>query len=216
MVNENNDEKQRKVKFYALIIVAVLLVAVAGVSFAYFVASLLGDGTSDVEVQTEAVNKIVFNESAPIEIFATEDNFGENDGSLSASGESTAVYVAEAGTTTQYDVNFNIASNNFVYTQNATTPELILNLTGPAGEITSITGLTYVTVIDSVTGKEIKGFDITNKVGLYNIVTDLDIVADGSAAGVEHAWNAAITFVNLNTNQALNEGKDLVATLVLE
>ncbi len=205
-----------KKKLYLLIIVGVLLIAAIGVSFAFFIASIVNNDKSEVLVQTEQVNKIIFTESAPLQLLATEDNFGENDGSLSASGTSSAKYIADAGTKTNYDINIDITSNTFVYTQNATTPEIILSITGPEGEIVSIPGLSYVTPTDVLTGNVVKGFDITNKTGSFNIDTAVEIIADGSSAGVVHDWDVTVTFLNLATNQKDNEGKNLEATLNLE
>ena len=107
----------------------------------------------------------------------------------------------------------NISNNTFTYTQNENTPELLLTITDVSGNaITSITGLTYKTVIDGK-GTSVSGFDITTKSGLLTLFDNREITASPTKT---EEWNVTVTFVNYNVNQTGNAGKSFNAKLMIQ
>ena len=107
----------------------------------------------------------------------------------------------------------NISENTFTYTQNESTPELLLTIKDTSGnEITSITGLTHKTVTDGK-GASISGFDITTKGGVITLFDNREITANPTKT---EEWNITVTFVNYNANQTGNAGKSFNAKLIIQ
>ena len=59
----------------------------------------------------------------------------------------------------------------------------------------------------------ISGYDITNKKGLITILNNREIT---TASTTEETWNVTVTFVNYNSNQAGNAGKNFTAKLMIQ
>uniref|UniRef100_UPI003FEDDF3B DUF6273 domain-containing protein n=1 Tax=Candidatus Onthocola sp. TaxID=3085646 RepID=UPI003FEDDF3B len=115
--------------------------------------------------------------------------------------------------TEHYYMYLNISENTFTYTQDANTPEILLSIKdGSNNEITSVSGLTYKTVTDGK-GASIKGFDITKKSGLITILNNREITTTSTKT---EEWNVMVTFVNYNSNQAGNAGKNFSAKLMIQ
>ena len=115
--------------------------------------------------------------------------------------------------TEHYYMYLNISENTFTYTQNESTPELLLTIKDTSGnEITSITSLTYKTVTDGK-GASISGFDITTKSGVITLFDNREITTTSSKT---EEWNITVTFVNYNANQTGNAGKSFNAKLMIQ
>ena len=115
--------------------------------------------------------------------------------------------------TKNYYVYLNISENTFTYTQNESTPELLLTIKDTSGnEIKSITGLTHKTVTDGK-GASISGFDITTKNGVITLFDNREITTTSTKT---EQWNITITFVNYNANQTGNAGKSFNAKLMIQ
>ena len=117
--------------------------------------------------------------------------------------------------TRNYYLYLNITSNDFIYTVDENTPELILTITDPEGNpVTSISGLSYKeNVTTTVTGGEsqiINGFDITTQTGLITIADNYEITATNTSTTQE--W---VTLVNLDSDQEENTGKTFEASLII-
>ncbi len=211
--------KSNKKNMYLLILVAVSITVIA-VSFAYFVAQSSSPANTDVNVGTEVSEKLIFTPGDAISINANQENFAEGDGSISDSTTSSATIIANSSKGSAsgvYQVYLDVTANNFVYTVDANTPELILTVTDPNGnEVTTIDGLSYKTVIDASTGNTITGFDITTFKGLIRIKEDEAISTNNSNTGTTENWIIKVTFVNLATDQVLNEGKTLESNFILQ
>ncbi len=201
----------KKIKIYIIVMIVAFVLVIFGASYAYFAGALSNDANSDVNVNTENVNKIVFNEGDPINIVANFENFNIDTGSLSGSTNPYVVLNGKTDEVLTYDAKFNITSNTFVYTTNDSKPELILKVTDPSGSpITSITGLNYVSVVDVQNGAAIQGFDITTKTGEILIKDNQSITGKGYETAVNQSWEFEVIFVNLDSDQTLNEGKNFV------
>ncbi len=210
-------EKSKKNK-YLLIVLAVSLIVIA-TSFAYFVVRVATPAITDVNLGSETSEKLIFTPGTAINLNANITNFGEGSTSLIGSTSSSAQLIASSTTGTAsslYQVYLYIKSNDFVYTVDENTPEILLQITDPEENVvTSLTGAEYKTVTDSK-GVSISGFDVTTLDCLLNIAEDYAINTSDSVTGTTQEWKINLVFVNLNSNQSANEGKNLEAQLILQ
>ncbi len=220
---EENIAKIKKEKTKLIILVVSLVVLITSATYAYFVSSVSSPAISDVNLGSEVSGGLTFTAGSALNLTASLANFAEGDGSLSGSTESSANLKASSAigsATENYYIYFNITENNFVYSQDVNTPELLLTITDPNGnELTSLTNhpeLTHKTVIDALTGDEITGFDVTTFKGLITVDDSYEISTTDTTVGVTQNWNVKLTFVNLNVAQTLNEGKVFESELILQ
>ncbi len=207
--------RSKKEKIKLTVLVASILMIISSLSYAFFVAATSTPAITDVDLTTETSEALIFTPGTPIELRANLTNFAENAGSLSESTTSTATLRAASsvGSATEYYfVYFNIENNNFEYTVDANTPEMLLTITGPDGEIKTIDGLNYKTVTDAKTGNNISGFDVTTHEGIIEVKRYQEITTTSEKID---DWTATITFINLDSDQTANEGKTFDSELVL-
>ncbi|MDD2495618.1 MAG: hypothetical protein PHE29_10550 [Tissierellia bacterium] len=201
-------------KIYSIIAITAVLLTAIGVTFAYFAASVGGGATTNINAEAKTTDKLTFTSGTPVSILATQDNFGPEAGNLLGETTSSATLIANSNTNTAsevYNVYFNISENNYEYTTIAKTAELILTITDPSGAIlNTLPGLSYVTV------GSVSGFDITEYDGLIRISENQAISTTSSTTGTTQDWQATITFVNLNSDQANNQGKTFSGQLKLQ
>ncbi len=206
----------KKEKIKLAVLVASILMIVSSLSYAFFVAATSTPAITDVDLTTETSEALIFTPGTPINLTANLTNFAENAGSLTESTTSTATLRAASSVgsaTEEYYVYFNIKSNDFEYTVDANTPEMLLTITDPEGnEIIDIDGLTHKTVRDAKTSADISGFDVTTYEGLIAVKELYSITT--TSEKVEN-WTATITFVNLNSDQTGNEGKTFDSEFIL-
>ncbi len=208
-----------KYKKTILIIIICLLLPLIIFSFAFFIAGSSSPAVTDTNIATDKTSKLILTPGNPINLVVNKDTFGENDGSLTGETTSTATLVSsttEATVTDEYFVYYNVTFNDYIYTHNENTPEIILEITDNNGdEITSLNGLSYVTVTDELTGQNISGFDVTTYEGLITIKENVSISAT-SPNDTTHNWKIKITYVNLATDQIRNLGKTFIGELLLK
>ena len=193
---------------FFLVIGAITLIAVTlGATYAYFTAQSGGSGNIDTSVITGTTDLISFAFGSEINIYATEENFGQGMGSISDSTTAQALLRANNTTnnvTTRYNIYLIIEENDFVYSTDEQTPEILLNVTDPNGnKVENITGLVHYE----------DGFDITTRTGGFLLVPDYEISATDTQT-VQN-WNIEVTLVNLNSDQNVNTGKTLSGKLYL-
>ena len=191
-----------------LVIGAITLIAVTlGATYAYFTAQSGGSGNIDTSVITGTTDLISFAFGSEINIYATEENFGQGMGSISDSTTAQALLRANNTTnnvTTRYNIYLIIEENDFVYSTDEQTPEILLNVTDPNGnKVENITGLVHYE----------EGFDITTRSGGFLLVPDYEISATDTQT-IQN-WNVEVTLVNLNSDQDVNTGKTLSGKLYL-
>ena len=110
-------------------------------------------------------------------------------------------------------VYLNISGNDFEYSKDSSSPELLLSITDNSGnQVTKLTGLNYITVTDG-SNKSISGFDITKSSDLLTLVDNKEISA--SPKQIEE-WNITITLVNYNYDQNANTGKNFSGKLIIQ
>ena len=209
-------EKSKKNAIVLSIVAVVTLIAlVVGATFAYFKAQGGTAGSTEVKVTTYTTDMLTFTTGNAISLYADQSSFGQEKGSLSGETFAKATLVANNKTneaTDNYYVYFNIENNTFKYTLGEDKPELILTVTGPDGEVTEISGLTYTTVQDRE-NKTVKGFDVTTTNGLITIANKKTITATPNA---EEQYTLKLTFVNYEGDQTANATSTLSAKVMIQ
>ena len=194
-----------------------LILLVATATFAYFQADLGNNKEVDVSVSTLTENdRFSFAVGDTLALQADETSFVKGGDSVSDTTTATALLTANNKTnnaTKYYYLYLLISQNEFLYSQNENTPELILTITKPDGtELTTFDGLTYKTVTDGK-GTTIKGFDITTKSGLITLADNRKITTTSS---ITEKWSITLTLVNYDVNQIDNLGKEFNSKLIIQ
>ncbi len=214
-------EKKKRTVVLSIVAIVVLLIVVVGATYAFFTAQGGASANTNVNVQTNTTDNLSFEVGEAISITANQQNFAQGAGNQAGSTTASATLTANNATNTatrNYYLYLNIISNDFVYTADENTPELIMTVTDPTGvSVTSLPGLTYKSdVTTNVTDGEVQtvsGFDITTKTGSITIADDYEISATETPTTQE--WNVTVTFVNLDSDQEENTNKIFEATLVI-
>ena len=209
-------ENKKQVIVLSGVATVALLALIIGATFAYFRASGNSGSSTDINVTTYTLDLLSFEMGGDIEINADQTSFASGKGNATGTTFAKAILTANNKTNTatkNYYMYLNISNNTFTYSQNTSTPELLLTITDASGNaITSISGLTYKTITDGK-GASISGFDITTKSGLVTLFDNREITA--TPAKTEE-WNVTVTFVNYNVNQTGNAGKSFAAKLMIQ
>ena len=208
-------EKKKTIIAISATLALILLVATA--TYAYFQADLGNNKEVDVSVSTLTENdRFSFAVGHPLALQADETSFVKGGDSVSDTTTATALLTANNKTnnaTKYYYLYLLILKNEFLYSQNENTPELILTITKPDGtELRTLDGLTYKTVTDGK-GTTIKGFDITTKKGLITIADNKKITTTST---IEEQWSITLTLVNYDVNQINNLGKMFSSKLIIQ
>lgn len=210
--------KNRKV-ILTSIIVAVLIIATLGATYAYFQAKVESGSSTSVKVTASTLDSLTFATGNPIELEANQTNFASGQGNIVGSTYASATLIANNASntaTSTYNMYLNISDNNFAYSQSSTYPELILKIKNNSTneEVTSIEGLNYVSTTDAK-GTTITGFDITTKVGLVNLFNGKEIKTATGQTTITAKWDITIQFVNYAKDQTSNENKFFNAQVLI-
>ena len=208
-----------KKKTFIIIVVALLVLSI-GITFAYLIAKTGPGASANANITADTVDDLKFSVSKEnLSLNINQFNFASGSGNLSDTVTATASLKANSTKNTatyNYYVYFQIESNNYVYTTTNKKPEIVLSITGPNGEITSVDGLKYVSATNA-DGTVVKGFDITT---LGNSITRIanafEISSTSSTNYTNQDWVFKVSFINLDTNQANNEGKTLTGKVLIQ
>ena len=208
--------ENKKTKIISIASIIALALTLVTATFAYFMAHT-GEGKStDIKINASTVDTLTFEAGSAISLNLNQDNFASGAGNQTGTTFAKAMLSANNKTNTateHYYLYLNISNNTFTYSIDNNTPEILLSIKdGSNNEITTLTGLTYKTVTDGK-GASIKGFDITTKSGLITILNNREITTTSSKT---EEWNVTVTFVNYNSNQAGNAGKNFTAKLMIQ
>ncbi|CDE50213.1 unknown [Firmicutes bacterium CAG:460] len=208
--------ENQKTKIISIASIIALALTLVTATFAYFMAQT-GEGKStDIKINASTVDTFTFEAGSALNLSLNQENFASGKGNQTGTTFAKAMLSANNKTNTatdHYYMYLNISENTFTYTQDANTPEILLSIKdGSNNEIITLTGLTYKTVTDGK-GASIKGFDITKKSGLITILNNREITTTSSKT---EEWNVTVTFVNYNSNQAGNAGKNFSAKLMIQ
>ena len=145
-----------------------------------------------------------------INIIVGQSDFKKGAGNKSDSTKASAILTASnskniESSSDRYNIYFIIEANDFIYTTDNATAEILLNVTDPNGnKVENITGLVHTD----------KGFDITTRTGGFLLVPDYDITATRGNITTQE-WKVEVTLVNLDTDQTKNTGKTLSGKLFI-
>ncbi len=207
--------ENKKTKIISMIAIIALVLTVITATYAYFQAQTGEGSQTDVKITSNTVDTLSFETGSSLTFTADQDTFANGKASLSDTTFAKAILTANNKTnsaTNNYNLYLNISDNNFTYTQDTSTPELLLQITDASNNsITSIDGLTYKTVTDNK-NTSISGFDITNKTGLINLFTNREITTTSTKT---EEWTIKITFVNYNKDQSANAGKSFNGQILI-
>ena len=208
--------KDKKAKIFSAIALLALALLVVGATYAYFQNQYGSASNTDIKVTTYTTDVLTFETGDAINISADQETFAQGKGNRTGSTFARATLQANNKTNTataNYYMYLNIENNTFTYT-NTGTPELILQVVDKTSgnQVTSITGLDYVTVTDGK-NTSISGFDITTKKGLIALFSNKVISA--SPKTIEE-YTVTITLVNHNFDQNNNTGKNLSGKLIIQ
>ena len=200
-------KNEKKVLALSFLGVITFIAVVVGATFAYFTAQSNGGANIDTNIITGTTDLLSFKFGDEINIQANQDNFGAGMGNLSDSTTGTALLRA-GDTTNNVDATYNIyliiEANDFEYTTEDQTPEILLNVTDPNGNpVENITGLVHYE----------DGFDITTRTGGFLLVPDYQISATNISETIQD-WNIEVTFVNLDSDQNANTGKTFSGNMI--
>ena len=207
---------RKKSVIYSAIALTVIAFAIVGATYAYFQNQYGDASNADVKVTTYTTDLLTFETGDPINITADQESFAKGKGNRSGSSFAKATLQANSKTnvaTANYYIYLNIESNEFIYTSEDNKAELVLQVTDNTGnQVTSIDGLTYVTVQDG-SGTSISGFDVTEKSGLINLINNKEISA---SPRIEEQYNITLVLVNYDFDQNNNAGKSFNAKLMIQ
>ena len=197
------------------IIVAILVVATLGATYAYFQASIGTGSSTSTKVTASTLDSLTFATGNAITLEANQTNFASGKTNITGTTSAKATLTSNDASNTStehYNLFLNISDNNFKYSVSESTPELLLTIKdGDNNEVTSITGLEHKTVTDGK-GNQISGFDVTTKTGLITILNNKEITASPTK---EETWNVTVTFVNYAKDQTGNENKSFEAQILI-
>ena len=187
-----------------------LLSLIIGATYAYFQASGNSGSGTDVNVVTATSDLLTFKINKDINIIVSQSDFKKGSGNKSDSTKASAILTASnskniESSSDRYNIYFIIEANDFIYTTDNATAEILLNVTDPNGnKVENITGLVHTD----------KGFDITTRTGGFLLVPDYDITATRGNTTTQE-WEVEVTLVNLDTDQTKNTGKTLSGKLFI-
>ena len=208
--------EKKKAVIYSMVALIALVILIVGATYAYFQNQYGSASNADVNVTTYTTDVLTFETGDAINISADQESFAQGKGNKSGSTFARATLQANNKTNTataNYYVYLNISGNDFEYSKDSSSPELLLSITDNSGnQVTKLTGLNYITVTDG-SNKSVSGFDITKSSGLLTLVDNKEISA--SPKQIEE-WNITITLVNYNYDQNANTGKSFSAKLIIQ
>ena len=208
--------ESRKTKIISVVAIVALALTVITATYAYFNAQGGSATSTNLNVTTYTTDVFTFAAGDEINLEITQSNFASGKGNAVGNTFASATLTANNKTNTateHYYLYLNIENNDFEYTVNSATPELMLTITDSEGnEVTDIEGLIHTTVTDAK-GTTVSGYDITTKSGLLTLFKNREITATSKK---EEKWNINITFVNYDENQNANAGKSMSAKVMIQ
>ena len=213
---------RRKLEKYLIIGVIALFVVISA-TYAFFQAQLDDGAQTDVNVGSNTTDSLTFDVNNAINLNINQFNFGVGAGNLSSNATASATLLANNSSNTAtytYYVYFKINSNEFVYTTSDSKPEILLTVTDPTGQpVTSIDGLTYVQNVQTTTSdgsmQTVSGFDITTASGTFAVASAYSITANSTTPTTQN-WEFTATFINLDSDQQGNTGKNMDAEIIIQ
>ena len=189
---------------------AVLLIAVAGITYAFIEDYIDSEKSKQVTIESDTVDEFTFVTNGSLSLHATNETLPQNGSNLIATATSTAKLKANSTTnsaTKSYYLYAVISNNTFVEAQSGY-PEVLLKVYDSSNtEITSLTGLTY--------NNTYGGFDITGVNGTFTVASNQSISSSSSQTFTEQTWTFQTIYLNHNFDQTINYGKALNVNITM-
>lgn len=213
------DKTQKRILYViAGCIVVVLILLLSRFAYAYLGADIDADVITESAVTANG-DTLVFTKDATTESTHKIDSSVFNLGTSNyVMGEFTPSVTLTDGSlkdgynaSTTYYVGVKINTNTFQYSS-GTTPELILSITDPEGNvITTMEGLNYTTA------NGVSGFDVTTQKGIFTVSDKFPISTADSSSEVTKTWKFKLTFVNYSDfDQSINETASFNMSILLQ
>ena len=213
----NKKINARTISLVLIFILILITIALLIGKFTYsYLAPTIDDDVEGVGEVTASGDTIIFTKGNTLSLSANADNFKTGGSNLTATTNPKVKLMASSKTesaSSKYFAGVIIKNNTYTYTTTDKKPEVILTVKDENGNIveTSSDNLKFVTV-----NNNLKGFDITGVSGAFNIVTDHIIATASNKSEIIHTWTFTLTFVNLETDQSVNENSTLNIDVVLQ
>ena len=213
----NKKINARTISLVLIFILILITIALLIGKFTYsYLAPTIDDDVEGAGEVTASGDTIIFTKGNTLSLSANADNFETGGSNLTATTNPKVKLMASSKTesaSSKYFAGVIIKNNTYTYTTTDKKPEVILTVKDENGNIveTSSDNLKFVTV-----NNNLKGFDITGVSGAFNIVTDHIIATASNKSEVIHTWTFTLTFVNLETDQSVNENSTLNIDVVLQ
>ena len=202
-------KENKPLKLISILVVCILLILIINISRAFLGAYATNEGSTSISVSTYSVDKFI---AKPMSLNMTGEAITQN---KSATANTPVTLIANDETnnaTKSYHVYLVIEKNDFVYSINGSTPELLLEIKGPDGNvITSLPGLAYTT------SGGVSGFDVTTKNGIVPLIANdasKTISTTNTTTGIIDNWQAKLTYVKQSGNQNANNGKIFKSNII--
>lgn len=203
-------EEDKKGTLITMAAIAIIFLLVVGATLAFFIAQGGNAAQGNVNVLTHTNDFLSFAISKDLYIDVNSETLAKGKGNIRDSATATALLKANSSTNyAKYDyyIYLKINTNTLGYTTPEQTPELLLKVKNPDGVyLEEIAGLEYVTV-----GAE-SGFDVTVTSGVIKLAEAV-IETNGT---ISREWEIELVFVNLETDQIDNTGKEFDAKILLQ
>lgn len=191
-------EKEKK-HLKLLIVYSLILVGIA--SYAYWLPDTNIEAITNIDVQTAGLESLSIELGDPIILELTEENMTEGAGNIvgTTTGSTTLLAGTEETASICYTVSLNVTSNNFTYS-GASIPEILLEVKKDGSLI--VENLDITTALGEVKVPTIKGGSEFSHC--------MSVPKSQSAS---NSFEVKVTYLNLNINQNVNQGKELMAKL---
>lgn len=190
--------KKNRPLVLSILAIAILCLAVVGLSFAYFTSTSYNNTNTKVNVETSNQAFIYYDAGDDFELFAKQPGYsdeltffvklvGENNVAISS----------------VYDVNMYIDSNTFEYDpkNNENIPELLFDV--------------YMST-DNVNWSEVLvNKDATELTGKVNFVNNQKISADANSETTQY-WKVVFRYESLDKDQSYNMNKEFISSIKVE
>ncbi len=203
MIKKIKNDKTLLILSIIIVVVAILLVS--RIAYA-FLTMRVNDVISKVHLNSDLVDELKFKIGNPLSLDITTNSLKEGEPAVMVSSTNQVTLKANESdnqASYTYYVYIDIPENTFEYTKNTDTPELLLKVTGPDGEVTSLSGLEYKTQ------NEISGFDITTHQGLIEVAANFPITSNSSMTNTIQEWTFNLYYLNLDHDQSANYGNHI-------
>lgn len=219
------EKLNKKIRIYLIVTVLSFILVSAGITMAYFMASVHGTGTANLNVTLSDNPNLTFTKGNDIALNVDFENF--QDGGADIFGTTTSSATLEADGTevsTKYNAYFHISKNDIDYSIDNLGKEaelvLVITITDGAGNSDVVVPEGYEVKLYTVTNsdgttKKVHGIDITGVSGLLKVGVDYNLTVPNGNNNHTQKWDASIYFMNLDVNQIENAGKSFNARFIL-